>query len=153
MIMYLVGGFMAGLLVASWFVRKKTHILQASIESLRYFASRARNMQDLWYEETGDPFIMVGGDGNIHSMNPAARRLVGALVEPVAGRPLSAFLKKDCEVMAAVIGALEDGKPVRSRAVKIRPTRSVEASRAMALKIVEVSGRREAWVLLGLSGA
>jgi len=154
--------FLVGYVILdAWFVRNKIRGLNAAIESLRYFAGRAREMQDLWYEETGDSFIMVGGDGSILSMNPSARRLVGALVEPVAGRPLSAFLKTGCEVFLAVQGALKDGDPVRRRAVKVRPVRTAEATREITIKVVEVAGhrengdlrqagRREAWIILGI---
>jgi len=139
-------------LLAAWHYRKKARLLDSAVESLRFFAGRARDMQDLWYEETGDQFILVGADGSIHSMNPAARRLVGAPVEPVAGRPLSAFLKGDCEVLRAVESALADGKAVKRRVSRVRPVRSAEASREMTIRVVEVGGRREAWVLLGMGG-
>jgi len=133
-------------------VRKKIRDLNASVDSLRFFSGRAREMQELWYEGTGDPFIMVGGDGNIHSMNPAARRLVGAPVEPIAGRPLSAFLKGECEVLVSVNQALKDGKSVKRRVVKVRPVHTPEASREMTVRVLDVVGHREAWVLLGMGG-
>jgi len=154
MTIYWVIGILAGYGILHGFrARKKRIILDASMESLRHFAGRAREMQDLWYEETGDPFIMVGGDGNILSLNPAARRLVGAPVEPVAGRPLAAFLKPECEVLTSVQGALKDGQPVKRRAVKVRPVRTAEASREMTIRVIEAAGRRETWVLLGMGGA
>jgi len=133
--------------------RRKMRINDASAESLRFFASRARDMQDLWYENTGDPFIMVGSDGNIHSMNPVARRLLGAPAEPVAGRPLSAFLKPECGVYGAVQVALKDGKDVRRQVIRVLPVRTAEASREMTIRVVETGGRREVWVLLGMGGA
>jgi PAS domain S-box-containing protein len=143
--------FLAGYVILdAYYFRNKLRGLNSTIDSLRHFAGRAREMQDLWYEETGDGFMLVGSDGNIHSMNPAARRLAGAPTEPVAGRPLTAFLKPECEVLRAVQGALLDGQPVRRRAVKVRPVRTTEASREMSIKVVEVAGRREAWVLLGM---
>ena len=146
--------FLAGYVVLdALFVRNKIRGLNSTVESLRHFAGRAREMQDLWYEETADAFILVGGDGNIHSMNPAARRLVGAPAEPVAGRPLSAFLKPECGVVRAVQEALQGGQPVRRQVAQVRPVRTAEVSRGMTIRVIEIAGRREAWILLGLGGA
>jgi len=145
-------GAVVGITLTVYIMKRRLALYRDARDGLRPYAERLRDLQDFWYEGTGDPFLIVDAGANVKSLNPSARRLLGLAAEPVAGRPLSAFLREDCEAFAVVRGTLESGVAVYRKEVKVRPVRTPETAREVTIRPVDNHGTREAWVLIRAMG-
>jgi len=127
-----------------WRTRNGFVLLRAENESLAPYSERFHALFRFWFAHSSDPFVMLDAQGRFNGANPAADRLLGIRGRPLAGRPLSAFLKEQCEAHSVIMRMIESGEAARGKRVRVDPVDGP----GVEMEMTAVKYGAEWWIIL-----
>ena len=129
-------------------LRRDLHLLRAENASLRPYADRLFALYQFWFTLSGESLLLLDSAGCVKGVNASGEKLLGLKGVQMTGRPLTSFLKEDCETLAAIRRMLETRQEITGRRMQVKPARGPELELEVAAKLFAHASGDEWWVLL-----